>query len=411
MNKLEFLSPRMVGKRFDEHSIPLEFLRDFAALEEMIVDVAKWVYRQEHPDRTRLQRGFTKEVSLHLGGVGEGSSIAQIVMLSLAVGLFPTETQHCYQQARDKVVSAIAAAESGTEITKHLPEEFLGYFEKIGRSLRDKEAIEFAPNNDQKAILTKETRRKLILSCGKVNELTEDVVLRGSIPEADQDRSSFHLQLMDGTRVRATITDQFRAVIMEAFNGYQSGLKVMLQGSGRINRNNKLTGIDTIDQLVALEPNDVATRIEELRVLTNGWLDGAGLALSSDGLDWFSLSFDEIYPPDMVLPYLYPTPEGNLLAEWSIGDNSCSLEVILTTRQAEFHNLDLKTHNDSAQTIDLTEQNGWQSLVQVLRDLQPLDPNVLQSKPPRQRSISLGIPRIGEVVKSPTSEADERANS
>lgn len=407
MNKVEFLSPRMVGKRFDEHSIPLEFLRDFAALEEMIVEVAKWVYRQEHSDRTRLLRGFTKEVSLHLGGVGEGSAIAQIVMLSTAVGLFPTETQHCYQQARDKVVSAIAAAETGNDISKHLPEEFLGYFERIGRSLRDKEAIEFAPNDDQKATLTKETRRKLILSCGKVNEITEDVVLRGSIPEADQDRCSFHLQLMDNTRVRATITDQFRAVILEAFNGYQSGLKVMLQGSGSFNRSNKLTGIKTIDQLVALESNDVATRIEELRVLTNGWLDGAGVALSSDGLDWFSLSFDENYPTDMLLPYLYPTPEGNLLAEWSIGDNSCSLEVDLTTRQAEYHNLNLKTHEDSAQALNLAEQNGWQSLVQLLRDLQPLESKVTEAKH-RSRSILLDIPPTGEVVILPTSEAGER---
>ena len=41
---IEFLSPRLVGNRFDQHSIPLEVLKDLAALEELIVEVAKWHY-------------------------------------------------------------------------------------------------------------------------------------------------------------------------------------------------------------------------------------------------------------------------------------------------------------------------------------------------------------------------------
>jgi len=37
---LEFLRPRLVGRRFDEHSLPLDIRKDFAALEEKLVEVA-----------------------------------------------------------------------------------------------------------------------------------------------------------------------------------------------------------------------------------------------------------------------------------------------------------------------------------------------------------------------------------
>ena len=32
----EFLRPRLVGRRFDEHTLPLDILKDFSALEEML---------------------------------------------------------------------------------------------------------------------------------------------------------------------------------------------------------------------------------------------------------------------------------------------------------------------------------------------------------------------------------------
>ena len=38
---IEFLTPRMVGRRFDEHAIPLELLKDLAVLGEILIKIAK----------------------------------------------------------------------------------------------------------------------------------------------------------------------------------------------------------------------------------------------------------------------------------------------------------------------------------------------------------------------------------
>ncbi len=50
-----FLRPKLVGKRFEENSIPLELLGDLAVLEAMIIEVAKGrklVRRRKPPARS-----------------------------------------------------------------------------------------------------------------------------------------------------------------------------------------------------------------------------------------------------------------------------------------------------------------------------------------------------------------------
>ena len=70
-----FLSPRLVGKRFDVHTVPLEMLKDFSALEEMVVEVAKWKFRQAHPDSKRVQRNFSQGLELQGQFIGLSSHL------------------------------------------------------------------------------------------------------------------------------------------------------------------------------------------------------------------------------------------------------------------------------------------------------------------------------------------------
>jgi len=55
---IDFLLPRFVGTRFTGHALPLEILKDLAALDELITEAAKWLYLQENQDRKRIPKGF-----------------------------------------------------------------------------------------------------------------------------------------------------------------------------------------------------------------------------------------------------------------------------------------------------------------------------------------------------------------
>ncbi|MFH1136218.1 MAG: hypothetical protein V1816_09045 [Pseudomonadota bacterium] len=361
---IEFLTPRMVGARFAEHAIPLELLKDLAVLEEMIIEVAKWCYLQKHPERKRSPKGFTDGVALKLSGVGEGSVVPRLSLVVEQERPFLPQALPYLEQARTHLVGAIDAAEHNEPIAQHLPDALLAFFDRFGRGLRDGEAIEFAPQEaDRKARLTKATRRKLVLASSQVQELTEEVTLRGSIPEADQGKMTFELQVINGPRVVAPIAGQHLPTVMEAFNGYTQGARVLLHGIGRYNRYDRLQSIETIEHLSLLDLNDIAARLEELKALRHGWLDGKkGFAPDKTGLDWLADMFQRNYPDELTPPYLYPTAEGGVQAEWSVNGWEISLEIDLYQQQGQWHALDMSNEQEEEKTLNLTESADWQWL-------------------------------------------------
>ncbi|AMD92497.1 hypothetical protein [Desulfomicrobium orale] len=366
---IEFLTPRMVGRRFDEHAIPLELLKDLAVLGEMLIEVAKWCYLRDHPERKRSPRGFTDGVALKLSGVGEGSAaprLSLVVEQPQLFSFFPfrPQAQTYFEQARTHLIGAINAAEHNEPVTQHLPEELLAYFDRIGRGLRDDEAIEFAPQEaDRKARLTRVTRRKLVLTSSQMQELTEEVILRGSIPEADQGKMTFELQVINGPRVTAPIAGQHLLTVMEAFNGYKQGARVLLQGIGRYSRYDRLQSLETVEHLSLLDSNDIAARVEELKSLRHGWLDGKqGFAPDKAGLDWLAETFQRNYPDELPQPYLYPTAEGGVQAEWSLNDWEISLEVDFERHQGQWHALNMSNEQEEERTLNLNEPADWQWL-------------------------------------------------
>lgn len=368
----EYLRPRLTGSRFSGHAIPLEFLKDLAVIEEMVIEVAKWRFLNAHPDRKRSPRGFTEGVSLRLTGVEDGSAVPVISLVMTGGTLFPPENQRYFVEARDAIVGAIAAAEAGQTaiILDHLPERALSYFDRIGRSLRDGEAMELASDvKSPPARLTRESRRTLVLASSKAQALTEEVTVRGMAPEADQDTLRFQVQLADGRKITAPMAEPHIDAILEAFNGYRAGQRMLLQGIGTMTRGGHLERIESIEHMSLLDPLDVTSRLDELRRLRDGWLEGVGRAPAAEGLDWLASAFDAFYPDDAPLPYLYPTEEGGVRAEWAAGDVEASAQIDLAAKQAQWHELNLGTDEVSSRALDLSARSDWGWLVDRLRAL------------------------------------------
>lgn len=364
MNELEFLKPRLVGKRFEGTAIPLELLKDIAVLEEMIIEVAKGEFLKDHPDRQRSPRGFTDGIELKLTGIEDGSAIPVISLVLASITLFPQQNQAYFERARDSIIAAIDAAEKGGSITDHLPEKSLNYFDRMGRSLREGEAMEFTTSSHtQPARLTRETRRRLVYASSGTNEIAEESSVRGSVPEADQDDQLFEIQMADGRKVKAPIAPQHRDTILEVFNGYQTGQKMLVQGIGIVNRNGKLVRFDSVEHISLLDSLDVGARLDEVRLLKDGWMDGDGNAPSKDGIDWLEAAFNYHYPDEAKPPYLYPTPDGGIRAEWSDTRHELSLDIHLAKKRASWHALDLETDDEESRDLNLEDGTEWEWLV------------------------------------------------
>ena len=372
----EFLRPRLTGVRFEGGAIPLAMLNELPALGEMIVAVAKWRYLQDHPDRKRTPRGFAESASLRLTGVEEGSAIPVIDLSFVSPSSpdapelpgMPSVFGKYFEEARDYIIDAISAADRGEAGTYDLPEECLRYFDSFGRRLHEGESIEFDSRSGVDAVrLTKESRRKLVRA-SKISEVTEEVSIRGSIPEMDQGRMTFELQPLEGRKITAAIEEQHRDIVLEVFNGYESGGKVLIRGLGKYDRQERLVRLESIEEITALDPLDIPSRLDEFRALTDGWHEGEGRALSSEGLDWLATQFEQRYPADLPMPYLYPTPEGSVRAEWSEGANAVVLETDLDNHSASWLWFNRDSDADHERELNLDDTEDWNWWVNEVRN-------------------------------------------
>lgn len=110
-------------------------------------------------------------------------------------------------------------------------------------------------------------------------------------------------------------------------------------------------------------------RIESLSQLQEGWLDGEGKPFNSNDLDWLMLSFIDHYPEELPLPYIYPTLEGCIRAEWTINSTDISLEIDPSYRNGEWHSLNFDNGKENSETIDLSVAQGWMRLTKNLNEI------------------------------------------
>lgn len=121
-------------------------------------------------------------------------------------------------------------------------------------------------------------------------------------------------------------------------------------------------------------PLNIKNRLEELAELQNGWLDGKGIAPNPENLRWLSKEFDTKFNPSLPLPYLYPTAEGGIQAEWSLkNDWEISLEIELDSRQAQWQAFNLITQQCEECEWNLGSSDSWQALNQALQALLPTE--------------------------------------
>ena len=195
------------------------------------------------------------------------------------------------------------------------------------------------------------------------------VTLRGSVFEVDQALMTFKLQPVYGEKVAGPIPEKHYDTILEAFNGYRKGIRVLVQGVGRYDRQSRLSGLDSVEQFSLLDPLDVPARLDEFRDMQDGWLEGNGLAPSHTGLDWLADSFDKYYPPDVPRPYLYPTSEGGIEAEWSLGTRAVICEINLDTHHGDWLQFDRQSDAEDSRNLNLTDTGSWEWLAAEIRRL------------------------------------------
>lgn len=349
--KTEFIQPRFDGRRFEEHTLPIEVARDLAAYETLVIELAKHLYLEAHSDRQRVPKGFSADFHLHLERIDDGCARPLLsVVVANDLGL-PGGFSTYFERARDLISDCIAAPDG--QLPAMFPRALLAHFNQVGRSLHSDETLELPRAGAAPAVLTPERRKRLVLAAEGVYE--REVELIGAISEADWEKSSFRLRLGNGAQITVAMPQNFHSEARQ-FGG-RPRHQVTLKGIAAFDSSDALQKVVTVESLEVQKNYDLVKRFDELGELQNGWLDGDGSALDPDQLALISEKFANLFPERVPLPVIVATPSGNILFEWELpGDPSVDLS--LSRLVAEFHSFgadDLEIECD----FELSDENAW----------------------------------------------------
>lgn len=355
----DFVRVRFAGGRFDSHTIPFDVLPDLAAYRDLVVEVAKHLFRERNSDRQRVPKGFEESFQLGLSQVIQGNSAT-----ALAQRLETTEGQPAdaaqagfgfprygeFEDARDLLDRVIAAANDGQALPQEFPRELVGKFNRFGQSLRAGEHAELSHGRTAPVRYDSETRKRIVLSANSTyeNALDQRFTLTGGEIRA----CIVHLADEDGTRFDLRVDTDEECEKAIARRRHQ----VRVIGAGLFDRQDRLTKITGYKELVYTdgEPQQpLGERLDEIARTPPGWYSGENPAPDASAIarmaELVTLITTEAGLP---MPYVYPLPDGGITGEWTRGDWEISATITVPALAIELHALNVETDEELDADID-----------------------------------------------------------
>lgn len=327
-----FIQPRFVGPRFAGHTLPLSAAKDLAAYEELVLVLAKHLFRQKNQDRVRLPKNFANGFSLHIERIDDGSAKPALVAMMLAGQLFgnlPAEIT----ESKD-LINSVIATEAGQQFPAAFPKDFYSYFNRIGRSLEEGEFIEWLPDSPtNKTVLSPTKRKRLVLAHRETYEAEVNVV--GLVEELNTKQKTGVLRALEKQQVPFVFDDPFFSDLKDALGIRAQYVRVL--GVGVFDVNDRLGSITEIDQLERLPHYPLTSAIDKLATLSDGWLEGVGVAPKPEDLNWLTNEVAKSFPESLAYPSAAPTEDGNVILEWILPKSRIELEVNFTDKQLELY--------------------------------------------------------------------------
>jgi hypothetical protein len=352
---IRFADPTFRGGRFEGNALPVDVLPELSAYRAIVIDLAKRLFIQSHPARQQVPRGFIDSFRLVLRSVEPGSArpvLERLVPDNAQVLLFGDDY---FARARDQIENAVQAASARHALPNDFPRDLIPQFNQFGKSLRGNEYIELrGPERAAGPRYDRNTRKHLILQYKPEYEGSVDMIaeLNGGVIG----RRQITFLLPDGGLVDATAPE---SMVQQVFPIVPS--QVRLIGSGIFDENDRLKSIIYIEELTAAEDEMVAQtpideRIAQLGNLSTGWFVPESAPLDPHLLDsvrelMARLLADGTVPP----PYIYPTPEGAVQAEWSFP--AWEVSALVSATLVLLHATHLESDEGEDVEIPLLERN------------------------------------------------------
>ena len=369
----EFLRARFAGGRFDHHIIPFDVLTDLASYRSLIVEVAKLLFKRRNEERARVPKGFEESFQLGLASVQGGKSAVAVAnrlppQATLQIPLIGDTSYPEFAEARQYIEQLIQRVNTSGQVPEDFPEELAGKFNPFGKSLHDNEYVELSFGSTPPVRYDNYVRKKIILSREATYQSSVDgyFILNGGVV----DTGTIHVR--DGGGEAFDYKPLTHAEFQKALSSAPA--KVRLIGSGLFDRDDKLRRLMEVSTLYdeVIIPEYIS-RLSEISRTEVGWYDGENPVPTDDCIKAIQRFLSsELFDTLKSSVYLYPTPEGEISAEWSIGNWEVSA-VTLDQRNIVFTAINTTTRNKLSEHQTLND-NSPKLFFAFLRNHQIVEP-------------------------------------
>lgn len=311
------------GGRFGNAAVPLEYLKRLAAWNEALRLLARDHYMSKNPGRQRVPNGFHDDVMMRLR-LEEGSTMG-VYECAPSGGdsvLLDPNSHHAHGlQAARGILSAGDVPPWVERKTIHALNRSLGGLE-VGEDIDFDEP--FTQGEPAPVRVAPEVRNRLLDHAATRSSFrTGEYVDVGHVYRANKNTGTFALHRREGrARLAFRLSEAIANNVLTAFH---RGSPLWIHGRADYVEG-RAPDVEITETTLIGGP-ELRNRLNQLRTLPDGWLDGDGQSISAgllarvEGHVWRLI---EIAKVDR--PYLYPTPEGGVLAEWDLRDGRMEID-------------------------------------------------------------------------------------
>lgn len=327
---------RLSGARFESPGMPADALAEISAFEELLRSLVKQYWRDRHPGRKRLDRGYDDQIKLRLTTIEQGSSMPVLeydAQLDSEDLFGPSEIYTDFERAIDVIEQFVNMAQNRSKEIPHdirrLPAATL---KKFGQSIRGGEAIQIArripASWDSVALYTPEVRREALVDL--VGTFTNSVRVEGKVIGFDVVGGL--LTVRDREQKR-NIVIPYREADLDAHIISASQLfECEADGVGEFNADGFLLRLTDVISLRVTEVTEDAlaarAAIENISYLNEGWMDGeSGEPVSSSVVERAHTVVEALISHGNITRSVTPTEGGGISFYWPNSENRLTIEV------------------------------------------------------------------------------------
>ena len=244
------------GSRFDDGGVDPDVLPDLVRYKTLLVEVAKELWRRNHPDRKNLPKNFEDSLSMKFYEVRPNCAtipLERVLTADDREALWDEEDE--LDDAATLVADTIEAAGNDQSLPEQFPKHLLALFLDYGKTLRGEEWIEQRPAKRQSGVRYDSAVRERLTRW--VETPYEDAAdLTGEVVMARVGKHRGAIQLNDGREIDVAFRAEDEDKITVALRDHRTA-RLRVVGRGQFGTDGVIRKITAVCSTVLLPTGEI----------------------------------------------------------------------------------------------------------------------------------------------------------